>query len=261
MTSSDAREALEDRRFEGALVPRDPDGRPLGSRDRMGLEPPRLDRRHDAADLVRRRALSHHHQHAVSLSSKACDSTRRSARGRGEGPCYDAGARVWASSAHADFLPHLARIRRRHAGGFAGARACPSGRPRVCPAPAGRPQAAEEAPDPRRHAGGRLLLAAQQGHAGGRGVPEGGERLRRRVHEADRGAAEEALRRDARAHPADRHQRPLPRARLLLLLAHRGGQAVPDLLPQEGDRWRRPRRSSSTSTSSPRARSSCPSAT
>ena len=57
------------------------------------------------------------------------------------------------------------------------------------------------------------------------------------------GAPAEALRRDALAHPADRHQRALPRARLLLLLAHGGGQAVPDLLPQARARWTRPRRS------------------
>ena len=36
------------------------------------------------------------------------------------------------------------------------------------------------------------------------------------------------------AHPADRHQRARPRARLLLLLAHGGGQAVPDLRAPEG---------------------------
>ena len=44
------------------------------------------------------------------------------------------------------------------------------------------------------------------------------------------------------AHPADRHQRALPRARLLLLLAHGGGEAVPDLRRARRDRWRRRRR-------------------
>ena len=47
---------------------------------------------------------------------------------------------------------------------------------------------------------------------------------------------EGALRRDARAHQADRPLRALPRRRLVLLLAHGEGPAVPDLLPQEGQR-------------------------
>ena len=61
------------------------------------------------------------------------------------------------------------------------------------------------------------------------------------------GAAAEALRRDARrASSRPTPTCPLPRARLLLLLAHRGGQAVPDLRAPEGLAWTRRRRSSST---------------
>ena len=43
-----------------------------------------------------------------------------------------------------------------------------------------------------------------------------------------------ALRGDAGAHQGGRPVGALPPARLLLLLAHREGQAVPDLLPQGG---------------------------
>ena len=51
-----------------------------------------------------------------------------------------------------------------------------------------------------------------------------------------------ALRGDARPHQGDRPVRPLPQGRLLLLLAHREGEAVPDLLPQARAASRRRRR-------------------
>ena len=93
-------------------------------------------------------------------------------------------------------------------------------------------------------------------------LPAGRARLRGRGHEADGGAAAEALRRDARRASSRRTSNvPVPRARLLLLLAHGGGEAVPDLLPQEGLAGGARRRSCSTSTCSPRASSSCPWAT
>ena len=43
-----------------------------------------------------------------------------------------------------------------------------------------------------------------------------------------------ALQGDARPHQGDRPLGAVPRGRLLLLLADRGGEAVPDPLPQEG---------------------------
>ena len=66
------------------------------------------------------------------------------------------------------------------------------------------------------------------------GLPRGGERLRRRGDGALQGPAGHALQGDARPHQGDRPHGPGARRRLLLLHAHRAGEAVPDLLPQEG---------------------------
>src|SRR6266511_34254 len=88
--------------------------------------------------------------------------------------------------------------------------------------------------DPRRASGRRLLLAArQEGPRGGR-LPRGRERLRGRAAQAHPGPPGGALQGDAGPHQGDRHEGPLPEERLLLLLAHGAGQAVPDLLPEEG---------------------------
>ena len=87
---------------------------------------------------------------------------------------------------------------------------------------------------PRRAPRGRLPLAAREGEPGRPGLPRGRERVHRRGDEADGGLPAGALRGDARPHPGDGRERSLPQGRLLLLLAHRAGEAVPDLLPQEG---------------------------
>ncbi len=96
----------------------------------------------------------------------------------------------------------------------------------------------EEAAAPRRGARRparrRLPLAAQQGHPRGRRAPARRARLRGSVHGPQPGAPAAALRRDAVAHPADGRQRAVPRPRLPLLLAHRGGRAVSDPLPPQG---------------------------
>ena len=52
--------------------------------------------------------------------------------------------------------------------------------------------------------------------------------------EIDRLWVEEALRRDPGAHPADGHGRAVPQPRLLVLLAHRGGQGLLHPLPAQG---------------------------
>ena len=71
----------------------------------------------------------------------------------------------------------------------------------------------------------------------------GGERLHRGGHAADRRRSQSTLYEEmlGRIQQTDL-TRPVPRRRLLLLLAHRGGQAVPDLLPQARAAWTRPRR-------------------
>ena len=58
-----ARQALEDRAVDRAPVAGDADRGALRARDRVGLEAARLDRPHDARDLLRPRVLPHHHQH------------------------------------------------------------------------------------------------------------------------------------------------------------------------------------------------------
>ena len=88
--------------------------------------------------------------------------------------------------------------------------------------------------DPRRAPRGRLPLAAREGEPGRPGLPRGRERLYRRGDEAHGGLPAGALRGDARPDPGDGRERPLPPGRLLLLLAHRAGKAVPHLLPEEG---------------------------
>jgi len=44
-----------------------------------------------------------------------------------------------------------------------------------------------------------------------------------------------ALQRDTEPHQAERHFRSLQKARLLVLLAHRGSETIPSAMPEEGD--------------------------
>ena len=89
---------------------------------------------------------------------------------------------------------------------------------------------------------GSLLLAAREGHAAGRDIPGGRERL----HEGDErrrpAVRRQPVRGDARADPADRPERPDAPGPLLLLPAHGRGAAVPDPLPPRRRRRRQPPR-------------------
>ena len=95
---------------------------------------------------------------------------------------------------------------------------------------------------------------------------ESRERLHRRGDEADQGAAGDALQGDARPHQADRPQRAVAHRRVLLLLAHGRGQAVPLHVPPQGQHGRRrgdPARSERAGRGPqvPRPRRATPSAT
>ena len=142
------------------------------------------------------------------------------------------------------------RLRGRHA-----AHPAPShrARPRRCRDPgarAGHRPAGHDPPRPHRreapardehprlHPHRRLLLAAREEQSRGAAVPRGGECVHRRCHEANRGASAADLRRHAPSHQANGSDRALSRGRVCLLLAHRGGEAVLDPLPQERERWR-----------------------
>ena len=111
----------------------------------------------------------------------------------------------------------------------------------VLPQPPVGGQAAAHHRDPRLHAQGRLLLAAREEQPRGHQVSRERERLHRRGDEADQGAAGDALQRDARTHQADRLERAVADWRLLLLLAHRGREAVPLHVPAQGQHGRRRR--------------------
>ena len=90
-------------------------------------------------------------------------------------------------------------------------------------------------PDPRR----RLRMAARQGHAGGDGLPRGGERLHPGADRAPGRAAPDDLRGDQGAHPRDRPVGADPQPRPLVLRPLLRGQGVRRQLPGPGDRPRR----------------------
>ena len=67
----DAGHALEHGPVDGAAVAGDADRGALRARDRVGLEAARLDRAHDARDLLLCGALPHHDEHRISSGAFA----------------------------------------------------------------------------------------------------------------------------------------------------------------------------------------------
>src|SRR4051794_2220683 len=82
------------------------------------------------------------------------------------------------------------------------------------------PPPANRVDDPRRHAHGRLVLAAGPRESRSHRVPRGRERLHQGSAGPHRTAAGEAVRGDQVPYPGDRSLGPGPQGRVLVLLPH-----------------------------------------